>query len=78
MFSGLQKAFDRDWAEGRISYEGWQKNASDDGVMGYKLLAQTGEKETINRSIVCFKEINNLYLSEMLHFSLKVKVQVGF
>lgn len=56
LFSGLQKAFDRDWAEGRISYEGWQKNASDDGVIAYKLLAQTGEKETINRSIVCFKK----------------------
>ena len=75
MFSELQKAFDKDWAEGRISYEGWQKNASDDGVMAYKLLMQTGEKEKINRSIVCFEKINNLYLSEMLH-SLKAKVQV--
>lgn len=49
----MQKAFDKDWDEGRITYEGWQKNASDDGVMAYKLLSQTGEKETINRSIVC-------------------------
>lgn len=54
--SELQKAFDRDWAEGRISYDGWQKNASDNGVMAYKLLAQTGEKETINRSIVCVEK----------------------
>ncbi|KAJ7372959.1 Protein patched 1 [Desmophyllum pertusum] len=48
----LQKAFDRDWDEGRITYGGWQKNASDDGVMAYKLLAQTGAKETSNKSIV--------------------------
>jgi len=59
LFSELQKAFDKDWAEGRISYDGWQKNATDKGVMGYKLLAQTGEKETINRSIVCFEKLNN-------------------
>ena len=64
LFSELQKAFDRDWAEERISYDGWQKNASNDGVMAYKLLAQTGEKETINRSIVCFEKLN---CSEMLH-----------
>ena len=57
LFSELQKAFDRDWAEERISYDGWQKNASNDGVMAYKLLAQTGEKETINRSIVCFEKL---------------------
>ncbi|XP_068677045.1 protein patched homolog 1-like isoform X1 [Montipora foliosa] len=49
---GLQEAFDKDWEAGRITYNGWLQNASDDGVIGYKLLAQTGEKETINRSIV--------------------------
>ena len=52
LFSGLQKAFDRDWNEGRINYSGWQANASDDGVMAFKLLAQTGEKESVNHSIV--------------------------
>ena len=52
LFSGLQYAFDRDWENGTITYTGWLKNASDNGVMAYKLLAQTGEKEGINRSIV--------------------------
>lgn len=49
----LQKAFDKDWEAKKITYEGWLDDASDEGVIGYKLLAQTGEKETINRSIVC-------------------------
>ncbi|PFX16833.1 Protein patched-like 1 [Stylophora pistillata] len=48
----LQKAFDKDWDEGTISYEGWHKNASEYGVMAFKLLAQTGEKEIANKSIV--------------------------
>lgn len=49
----LQEAFDKDWEAKKITYEGWLDDASDKGVMGYKLLSQTGEKETINRSIVC-------------------------
>ncbi|CAH3129517.1 unnamed protein product [Pocillopora meandrina] len=48
----LQKAFDKDWEEGRITYAGWHENASDYGVMAFKLLAQTGEKEMANKSIV--------------------------
>lgn len=49
----LQKAFDKDWEAKKITYEGWLDDASDEGVIAYKLLAQTGEKETVNRSIVC-------------------------
>ena len=38
----LQDSFDVDLAAGRIDEEGWQSEASDDGVMAYKLLVQTG------------------------------------
>ncbi|KAJ0067609.1 hypothetical protein NL108_008928, partial [Boleophthalmus pectinirostris] len=41
---GLQRAFDRDWMAGRITQLNY-KNASDDGVLAYKLLVQTGRKE---------------------------------
>uniref|UniRef100_A0AAR2JFA1 SSD domain-containing protein n=1 Tax=Pygocentrus nattereri TaxID=42514 RepID=A0AAR2JFA1_PYGNA len=39
---GLQEAFDKDWEAGRIT-QGNYKNASDDGVLAYKLLVQTGQ-----------------------------------
>ena len=64
LFSGLQEAFDRDWDQGTITYDGWFANASDDGVMAYKLLAQTGEHEKINRSIVCFKSYMYMYMED--------------
>ena len=38
----LQDAFDKDLSAGYIDEEGWRKEASDDGVMAYKLLVQTG------------------------------------
>ncbi|XP_051525361.1 protein patched homolog 1-like isoform X2 [Myxocyprinus asiaticus] len=41
---GLQEAFDRDWREGRIT-QGNYRNGSDDGVLAYKLLVQTGRRE---------------------------------
>ncbi|KAK7934278.1 hypothetical protein WMY93_005174 [Mugilogobius chulae] len=41
---GLQQAFDRDWEAGRITHTNY-KNASDDGVLAYKLLVQTGRRE---------------------------------
>lgn len=40
---GLQQAFDRDWEAGRITHTNY-KNASDDGVLAYKLLVQTGRR----------------------------------
>ena len=40
---GLQKAFDRDYAAGCINQERWYNNASDDGILAYKLLVQTGQ-----------------------------------
>ncbi|CAL9707976.1 unnamed protein product [Knipowitschia caucasica] len=41
---GLQRAFDKDWETGRITHTNY-KNASDDGVLAYKLLVQTGRRE---------------------------------
>ncbi|XP_017286792.1 protein patched homolog 1 [Kryptolebias marmoratus] len=41
---GLQQAFDKDWEAGRITTNSY-KNASDDGVLAYKLLVQTGRRE---------------------------------
>ena len=39
---GLQKAFDRDWQRGAIVADKWHANATDEGVLAYKLLVQTG------------------------------------
>ncbi|XP_051703119.2 protein patched homolog 1 isoform X2 [Oryctolagus cuniculus] len=41
---GLQDAFDSDWETGRIMPNNY-KNGSDDGVLAYKLLVQTGSRE---------------------------------
>ncbi|XP_063037295.1 protein patched homolog 1 isoform X2 [Melospiza melodia melodia] len=38
---GLQDAFDSDWEMGKITYNSY-KNGSDDAVLAYKLLVQTG------------------------------------
>ncbi|KAJ8380776.1 hypothetical protein SKAU_G00015540 [Synaphobranchus kaupii] len=41
---GLQQAFDRDWAAGRITKASY-RNGSDDGVLAYKLMVQTGRRD---------------------------------
>ncbi|KAI1900066.1 hypothetical protein AGOR_G00046210 [Albula goreensis] len=41
---GLQQAFDRDWAAGRITQASY-RNGSDDGILAYKLLVQTGRRD---------------------------------
>uniref|UniRef100_A0A3Q2PSU2 Patched 1 n=1 Tax=Fundulus heteroclitus TaxID=8078 RepID=A0A3Q2PSU2_FUNHE len=41
---GLQQAFDKDWEDGRITVSSY-KNGSDDGVLAYKLLVQTGRRD---------------------------------
>ncbi|KAM4576725.1 protein patched homolog 1 isoform 1-T1 [Odontesthes bonariensis] len=41
---GLQQAFDKDWEAGRITLASY-RNGSDDGVLAYKLLVQTGRRE---------------------------------
>ncbi|KAM9586582.1 protein patched homolog 1 isoform 3-T3 [Morphnus guianensis] len=40
---GLQDAFDSDWETGKITYNNY-KNGSDDAVLAYKLLVQTGNR----------------------------------
>uniref|UniRef100_A0A4W3IFK5 Patched 1 n=1 Tax=Callorhinchus milii TaxID=7868 RepID=A0A4W3IFK5_CALMI len=41
---GLQDSFDREWQAGKITYNNY-KNGSDDGVLAYKLLVQTGNRD---------------------------------
>lgn len=49
----LQRAFDRDYREGRITQERWFTNASDDAILAYKLLVQTGHVDNpIDKSLV--------------------------
>lgn len=53
--TGLQQAFDKDWETGRITASSY-RNASDDGVLAYKLLVQTGRREKpINFNQVCLR-----------------------
>ncbi|XP_010211604.1 PREDICTED: protein patched homolog 1 [Tinamus guttatus] len=40
---GLQDAFDSDWETGKITYNNY-KNGSEDAVLAYKLLVQTGNR----------------------------------
>ncbi|XP_052888591.1 protein patched isoform X2 [Anopheles moucheti] len=49
----LQRAFDRDYREGRITQERWYTNASNDAILAYKLLVQTGHVDNpIDKSLV--------------------------
>ncbi|KAM3866285.1 protein patched homolog 1 [Diretmus argenteus] len=41
---GLQAAFDADWQAGRITFDSY-RNGTEDGVLAYKLLIQTGSKK---------------------------------
>uniref|UniRef100_A0A673YP17 Patched 2 n=1 Tax=Salmo trutta TaxID=8032 RepID=A0A673YP17_SALTR len=41
---GLQAAFDADWESGRITWDNY-RNGTEDGVLAYKLLIQTGSKK---------------------------------
>ncbi|XP_018429733.1 PREDICTED: protein patched homolog 2 [Nanorana parkeri] len=41
---GLQAAFDKDWESGRITPDNY-RNGTEDGVLAYKLLIQTGNKK---------------------------------
>lgn len=51
--AGLQQAFDKDWEAGRITLNSY-RNGSDDGVLAYKLLVQTGRRDKpINFNQVC-------------------------
>ncbi|GFT84485.1 protein patched [Nephila pilipes] len=50
---GLQKAFDEHWNSGCVTQEGWCPNATDDAIMAYKLLVQTGRVDNpVDKSLV--------------------------
>lgn len=50
--AGLQDAFDDDWQAGRLTSVGYL-NGTEDGILAYKLLIQTGsEKEPFNYNLV--------------------------
>ncbi|XP_015587157.1 protein patched isoform X2 [Cephus cinctus] len=50
---GLQTAFDRDYKNGCITQERWYKNASDDAILAYKLLVQTGHVDNpIDKTLI--------------------------
>lgn len=49
----LQNAFERDYRDGKITQETWFRNASTDGILGYKLLVQTGYVDNpIDKSLI--------------------------
>ncbi|XP_076319648.1 protein patched-like isoform X2 [Tachypleus tridentatus] len=49
----LQKAFDKDWKDGCITQERWFSNATDEGILAYKLLVQTGRVDNpVDKSLV--------------------------
>lgn len=50
---GLQRAFDRDRKRGSITQERWYTNASEEGILAYKLLVQTGHVDNpIDKTLV--------------------------
>lgn len=52
-FIGLQKAFDKDWSRNCINQEGWLSCATENGILGYKLLVQTGNNDNpIDKTLV--------------------------
>lgn len=49
----LQDAFDKEVASGCITPEYWCKNASDEGILGYRLMVQTGHVDNpIEKALV--------------------------
>ncbi|XP_059087594.1 protein patched homolog 1-like isoform X1 [Tigriopus californicus] len=40
--ANLQTAFDDDFVDGKIDTKGWHKNASESGILAFKLMVQTG------------------------------------
>lgn len=42
----LQTAFDKDYEAGCITQDRWYPNATAEGILGYKLLVQTGDMDS--------------------------------
>jgi patched 1 protein len=61
----LQAAYERDAASGLISPEGWHRNASDEGILAFKLLVQTGRNDyPIDKSLVSRDTASSLMHTE--------------
>ena len=65
-FSDIQTAFDIDWANNTITYSGWNEDASDNGVIAYKLLSHTGNGDEIDRSKVSSSDVHIWYFTIIL------------
>lgn len=50
---GLQNAFDHEWNLGYIKQEGWNQSASNEAILAYKLMVQTGRVENpVDKSLL--------------------------
>uniref|UniRef100_A0A6Q2Z9N5 SSD domain-containing protein n=1 Tax=Esox lucius TaxID=8010 RepID=A0A6Q2Z9N5_ESOLU len=74
---GLQAAFDADWEAGRITRDSY-RNGTEDGVLAYKLLIQTGsKKEPFNYSQLASRRLldeDGLIYPEVFYIYLTVWV----
>ncbi|KAJ8011970.1 hypothetical protein DPEC_G00063850 [Dallia pectoralis] len=74
---GLQAAFDADWKAGRITRDNY-RNGTEDGVLAYKLLIQTGsKKEPFNYSQLASRRLvdgEGLIYPEVFYIYLTVWV----
>lgn len=51
--AGLQNAFDVEWNRGYIKQEGWNQSASNDAILAYKLMVQTGRVDNpVDKSLL--------------------------
>lgn len=69
----MQNAFDHDVAAGNIRLSGWERNASDEGILAYKLLAQTGDADldhAFDR-----KQVHNLLYHNLITLILVTTLQ---
>ena len=54
----LQTALDKDISAGHIDEEGWKPEASDDGILGYKLIVQTGHVDSpVDKSLLRYRRL---------------------
>lgn len=60
----LQQVFEKEWETGCITQDGWSSNATDDGILAYKLLVQTGRVDNpVDKSLVsCRKNASDVLL----------------
>lgn len=65
----LQDAFDADWNSSYITQESWNGNASEEGILAYKLLIQTGRNDNpVDKSLVSIFSSLDLYFTLNLNY----------